>query len=206
MYQKNWLFFVAAILLLGSCAIHEEINFLKDFSGSGSFSYSVYVISEGEEGDSIIDAQLKMAEEYTLEATSIPGIFDVQYFFDSEESAMRISYHFKDIDALNALYKLDIFEEAPHLIKTFKKKGKKSLSVEWPVKPLTEEDREKYEDEYQDMYTTEFNLNFTRGIKSTSFDVEGVEIKKSENSLQISGPWSVFHLNAKPIELKVKLK
>jgi hypothetical protein len=202
---KKALFFLSAVMLLGACTVTEEINFKKDFSGSGVFSYNLTLYGSEEEVDSTLTAQIAMAEEYKAMAKAIPGISNVSYRIDDEESMMFINYDFANIKALNALYKLDAFGEAPFLRKEFVKKGSKKITVVWPVHDLTEEDRAAFEDEMMDMYIHNLSITFPRDIKSQSVDQQRFTVSTEKNKADLSGSWGDFYTQTKPVNWKVKL-
>jgi hypothetical protein len=202
---KKALFFVSAVMLLGACTVTEEVSFNKDFSGSGVFSYNLALYGSEEEVDSTLTAQIAMAEEYKMMAKSIPGISNVNYRIDDEESMMFISFDFADLKALNALYKLDAFAEAPFLQKEFVKKGSKKVSVIWPVHNLTDEDRAAFEDEMMDMYTYDLTITFPKNIKSNSVDQPRFEIVTDQQKAYLKGSWGAFYTQTKPVTWKVKM-
>jgi hypothetical protein len=202
---KNTLFVLAVALLLGSCTITEEISFNKNYSGSGTISYNLALYGSEEEVDSTLNAQRTMAEEYKLSAKDIPGISNIKYRIDQEESMMVITYDFADLKSLNALYQLEVFEEAPFMRKTFEKKGKKKLSVTWPVHALTEEDREAYEDEMMDMYTFDLTISLPREIKSSTIDTDKIEVVTDQKKAYFKGGWGDFYTHTKPVIWRVKM-
>lgn len=201
------LVFLLLGLAMSSCTITEEITFRKGFSGSGSFSYNLALFGSEEEIDSTLQAQKAMAEEYKEAAKEIEGITNVSYRIseEEEESMMYITFDFENLDALNSLYQLEIFDEAPFLRKTFKRKGSKNLSVTWPVHALTEEDKAAYEDEMMDMYTHDLILSLPGDVKKSSIDSDRITPVTDQNKVYFKGNWGDFYTQSKPVTFKVSI-
>ena len=202
---KKALLFAGVALLLGACTITEELSFNKNFSGTGSVSYNISMFGEDEENDSTLTSQMELAAAYRDSALQIKGIHDVQFKYDEEETRMIFTYRFDDLKALNALYKLQMFEEAPFMRKEFAAKGKKKLSVTWPVHQLTEEDRAAYEEEMMDSYTYELTLNLPRDAKSTTLNSSKITHTTEGKVAKFSGEWGHFYTQTEPVVWKVKM-
>jgi hypothetical protein len=204
MFRKA-LFFLGVALLAGSCTIREELNINKNFSGTGTISYNISMYGEEEENDSTITAQMDLAASYRDSALQIKGIHDVTFLYDEEETRMIFRYRFDNFEALNKLYSLQMFEEAPFMKKTIAHKGKKKMSVTWPVHDLTEEDRAAYEEEMMDSYTYELTLNLPREAKSASINTEKITHKTEGAQSSFSGEWGSFYTQKEPVIWKVKM-
>ena len=206
--KRAFLYFAGLILLMSSCTVKEELTFNNDFSGSGVFSYNLALFGSEDDIDSAMIAQIAMAEEYKAAALEIPGISNVEYKIteeEEEEAFMFINFDFNGLAALNALYKLDIFEEAPFLRKTFKKKIGKRLSVSWPVHALTQEDRESYEDEMMDLYTYDLTLTLPGQLKKSSIDTDKIEVVTDQKRVYFKGNWGDFYTHITPVTWKGKI-
>lgn len=206
--KRTVLFFAGLVLLISSCTVTEELTFNKDFSGTGIISYNLALFGSEEEIDSSMVAQIAMAEEYKAAALEIPGISGVEYKVteeEEEEAFIFITFNFSGLDALNALYKLDVFEEAPFLRKTFKKKICKRLSVTWPVHALTQEDRESYEDEMMDLYTYDLTLTLPGQVKKSSIDTDKIEVVTDQKKVYFKGNWGDFYTHVTPVTWKGKM-
>jgi hypothetical protein len=205
------LFIVFLALIIASCTVTEELTFNKDFSGKGVISYNISLYEEDEvSADSAMLAQIALAEEYKTAATAVSGISNVSYKIDEEEEMIWFYFDFGSPEALNALYMLQLFDEAPILRKTFTTKGSKRIAVTWPVHDLTPEDRESWsntEDEMAAMYTHELILNLPRGVKSqTQLDTAKVSTVVAGNQVIFKGPWGSFYTQTEPMIWKAKLK
>jgi hypothetical protein len=189
---KKALLFAGVALILGACTITEELTFNKNFSGTGSVSYNISMMGEDEENDSTLTSQMELAAAYKDSALQIKGIHDVTFRYDEEETRIIFNYNFDNLDALNRLYELQIFDEAPFMRKELANKGKKKLSITWPVHALTEEDREAYDNEMMDSYTYELTLNLPREAKSSTLNSEKITHKTEGKLSTFTGDWGAF--------------
>lgn len=202
---KKTLVFVGAVILLSACTVKEELTFNKDFSGSATVSYNLSMYGEEEENDSTLTAQLVMAEAIKDSALKIKGISDVNFRYDEEESAMIFTYSFASLKSVNDLYKLQAFDEAPFMRKEFNRKGKKQLTITWPVHELTQEDREAYDNEMMDMYTHELTINLPKAAKSSSISTDKITHLTEGQKATFSGGWGAFYTHTEPVIWKVKM-
>ncbi|HRZ42175.1 MAG TPA: hypothetical protein P5228_05675 [Bacteroidales bacterium] len=202
---KKALLFAGVALILGACTIQEELTFNKNFSGTGSVSYNISMFGEDEENDSTLASQMELAAAYRDSAIQIRGIHNVLFRYDEDETRMIFTYQFDDLKALNALYKLQMFDEAPFMRKEFAAKGKKKLSVTWPVHELTEEDRAAYEEEMMDSYTYELTLNLPRESKGAELNSSKITHTTEGKVAKFSGEWGHFYTQTEPVVWKVKM-
>ncbi len=207
--SRPTLFFLLAMVVLASCTVKEELTFNKDFSGTGVVSWNFDLYGDETDPDSVLAAQTASAEEFKKEAMTVPGISNVRYNIDLEDPMMWFYFDFKNLKALNDLYSLSAFDEAPFMRKTFAKKGSRKLTVIWPVHALTAEDREAWEgesDDMQAMYTHELILNLPREIKTNNLDTDRFTCNPENKSVKFEGNWGDFYTQAKPITWKVQMR
>lgn len=209
--SKTNVFIILLALVVSSCTVKEELTFNKDFSGKGAISYNIMLYDNEEiSADSALLAQIAVAEEYKKTALTLTGITNVSYKIDEEEEMIWYYFDFSGLQALNALYALQFFDDAPILRKTFANKGSKRLTLTWPVHDLTPEDRESWnddEDEMSSMYTHELTLNLPREVKSeTPVASKRVTAEVTGKKVQFKGTWGAFYAQTEPMIWKAKLR
>jgi hypothetical protein len=195
--MKNIIYILIILLGLGSCTIHENIHFNKNFSGKASyivdFSAMMTMIPE-DSLKNLDDAEIDaIFEEIENLYYGIDGISDFKYEFEMENGIARYSFDFDNLEALNKTYDVDQFDEEMPLGDSPLRKhfsGKKNkLTVELIADESSIDEMDEMAEMMLMMFDTKHQYTFETGIK---------KMKSKDLDFKISG-------DQKSAELEVNL-
>jgi len=189
--KKIVLIIPLALSLLISCSITQSYHFNSDFSGNSKIevdasSYiSLMQLSDtsGTSGNYMDTISIYFVEAANFLRNS-PGISDVQWESDQENSKFHLSFTFDKIDNLNNVVQNEPvgFNEIIGGKPSFIAKGKK-LSYFFGTKGKPMEDAEEYES-MKDMFSYKLNFSFEGKIGKASFP--NLEISEDKSNASFS--------------------
>jgi hypothetical protein len=201
-------FILLSVAMITGCSLTEEITFNKDFSGVVAYRYQL-VVEEGVYRDSLVAEHRAMIEDTRSMVMETEGVSSVRFAVDPVALWVEIRVEFQNMNALNALYASDLFEEVPFLRKQFSHKGAKRFYLDWPGHGLSDEDRRAMDANPDDVLAInhyDLIINLPRAIRSSSVDVYQNIVNETTASVHFKGTWKSFYVYPNPMYWHARLR